>query len=72
MDVLGTMLPVVTAEDLLLMKVVAGRPQDEQDVQGLVDAQGANLDWKYCLKVAGELGEAIGQDLASRLRALRE
>jgi len=63
---------VASAEDLLIMKVLAGRPQDEQDLQGLVVVQGETLDWDYCLQMAANLGEAIGQDLASRVRTLRE
>jgi hypothetical protein len=51
---------------------LAGRPRDEQDLRGLVIAQGAHLDWDYCESTAAELSEAIGIDLAARIRALRE
>lgn len=67
----GTPVSVATAEDLLIMKVLAGRPQDEQDLYGLVLAQGNRLDWEYCLSLASDLGQAIGQDLVSRVRSLR-
>lgn len=70
-EMAGTTVPVVSGEDLLIMKVLAGRPQDDQDVRGLVIAQGDRLDWEYCLRVGGELGEAIGQDLVGRIRILR-
>ena len=70
-EVAGSSIFVATAEDLLIMKVLAGRPQDEQDVGGLVSAQGERLDWDYCLDVARELGESLGQDLAGRIDALR-
>jgi hypothetical protein len=70
-EVAGSPISVATAEDLLIMKVLAGRPQDEQDVTGLVSAQGERLDWDYCLAVATELGESLGQDLAGRINALR-
>ena len=53
------------------MKVLAGRPQDDQDVRGMVLAQSDRMDWDYCLNVARELGEAVGQDLESRVRTLR-
>jgi hypothetical protein len=69
--VLGTVVPVATAEDLLIMKILAGRPQDEQDVHGLVIASGDRLDWDYCQETAERLGEAIGLDLAGRIRAIR-
>ena len=65
----GAEIAVATAEDLLIMKVLAGRPQDDQDVQGLVIAQGKHLDWNYCLHLAAELGEALGQDLVARISA---
>ena len=68
----GSTVMVATSEDLVLMKILAGRPQDEQDLQGIVAAQGDRLDWEYCLKVATDLGEAIGQDLIGRVQALRE
>ena len=62
---------VATAEDLLIMKTLAGRPQDDQDLQGLVIAQGQQLDWDYCLSLAAQLGEAVGQDLVTRVTTLR-
>ena len=63
--------PVVAVEDLLVMKALAGRPQDEQDIRGLVAAQRDAIDWPACLDVATKLGEAIDLDVASRLRAAR-
>jgi hypothetical protein len=71
MEIFGTLVPVVTAEDLLVMKILAGRPQDEQDARGIVTVQKDRLDWDYCLKVAGELGEALGQNLVAPMIALR-
>jgi hypothetical protein len=65
----GAEIAVATAEDRLIMKVLAGRPQDDQDIQGLVIAQGKHLDWNYCLQLAAELGEALGQDLVARISA---
>jgi hypothetical protein len=70
-EVAGSPISVATIEDLLIMKVLAGRPQDEQDIAGLVSAQGERLDWDYCLDVATELGESLGQDLAGRINVLR-
>lgn len=68
----GIMVRVARAEELLIMKIFAGRPQDEQDLLGLVIAQGERLDWDNCLQMARELGEAVGQDLTSRVRLLRK
>ena len=64
--------PVVTVEDLLVMKALAGRPQDEQDIRGLVELQRDAIDWPACLDLAARLGEAVDLDIAGRLRAIRD
>ncbi len=64
-------IPVVCIEDLLVMKALAGRPQDEADIQGLVDVQRDAIDWERCLATALSLGEAIAVDIAGRLEAAR-
>lgn len=70
-DIGGNTVLVATAEDLLVMKVLAVRPQDDQEVLGLVAAQGANLDWDYCQKIAETLGQEIGQDLSGKISSQR-
>lgn len=70
-DVGGTAVPVATVEDLLVMKALAGRPQDDEDIRGLVAAAQASIDWGRCLAVAEALGSAIDLDIAARLRAAR-
>lgn len=62
---------VVSIEDLLVMKALAGRPQDETDIQGLVDVQRDAIDWDCCLATARSLGDAIAVDIAGRLEAAR-
>lgn len=62
---------VATAEDLLIMKLLAGRPRDQQDIEGIISAQGERLDWDYCLETAQALGKAIDQDIVSQVRKLR-
>lgn len=64
-------MPVVVIEDLLVMKALAGRPQDEQDIRGLIAAQGDAIDWPRCLELARQLGEAVDIDVAGRLEAAR-
>ena len=64
--------PVVTVEDLLVMKALAGRPQDEADIRGLVDLHRESIDWNRCLATATALGSAIDIDIAGRLRAARD
>lgn len=62
---------VASAEDLLVMKILAGRPQDEQDIRGIIVAQADRIDWMYCFDLADQLGQAVGQDLVRRLIVLR-
>jgi hypothetical protein len=64
--------PMVTVEDLLVMKALAGRPQDEADLRGLVDLHRESIDWNYCITTATALGSAIDMDIAARLQAARD
>jgi hypothetical protein len=54
-----------------VVKALAGRPQDEQDIRGIVDLHGNRIDWTACLTTAKALGEAVDIDVASRLQAAR-
>ena len=71
-DIAGAKISVVTAEDLLVLKILAGRPQDEQDARGIAKAQSQRIDWDDYLDVSQELGDALDQDLATPMRRLRE
>lgn len=62
LSVAGCELPVVAAEDLILMKLEANRGQDLDDVIALRDAAGDELDRDYLEAGAREL------DLLDRLR----
>ena len=64
-------IPVVSIEDLLVMKALAGRPQDDEDIRGLVAARQSTIDWPACLTLAERLGGAIDTDIAGRLRSAR-
>lgn len=64
----GATLPVATAEDLLLMKLEAGRPQDLDDALAIKDAFGDRLDLEYLRAWAGQLG--IERQLALLLGAV--
>ncbi len=70
-DFEGYSVRVVSAEDLILMKVLAGRPRDTDDVAKIVLRQGDALDWDYVLQTARALEQAIGHDLVSPLESLR-
>lgn len=72
MLIAGKSIAVAMAEDLLLMKVIAGRPRDDQDIDGLLSAHGRRLDWTYCETTARSLGQALDQDLLTRVQALHQ
>lgn len=65
-------IPVVSVEDLLVMKALAGRPQDDADIRGLIDVKRDAINWDRCLATARALGDAIDADLAGRLEAARD
>lgn len=69
--VAGESLRIATSEDLVVMKLLAGRPRDIQDAQGIAVVRGEQLDWAYCQKTAVELGTAVDQDLAKQLQKLK-
>lgn len=64
--------PVVVVEDLLVMKALAGRPQDDIDIRGLIGLHRERIDWERCLHVATALGDAVDIDVAGRLRTARD
>ncbi len=64
-------MPVVTAEDLLIMKVVAARPRDIDDAREIVRLRGNRLDWKHIHREAEILEMNVCEDLPARLDALR-
>lgn len=67
----GLSIPVATAEDLLLLKTLAARPRDVEDARGIALRQKGKLDWDYVFETGRQLGEALSDDLVSRLLMLR-
>ena len=67
----GVPIPVVSAEDLILMKLLAGRPRDTDDVRNIMLRQGSALDWNYLLETGRQLQQAVDQDLLSELQRLQ-
>jgi hypothetical protein len=69
----GVFLLTASAEDLIVMKAFAARPQDWVDVEGIVIRQGEQLDWDYIeqhlrpLVVLKEEPEILGH--LARIRA---
>jgi hypothetical protein len=63
--------PVVSAEDLVAMKVLAGRPRDLDDVVGILHVRGPALDWQRIRTTLGLLEGALARrDLLSELERL--
>ena len=52
--------PMISAEDLLVTKMLAGRSKDLDDVRGILAAQGASLDARAVRATLGMLEEALG------------
>ncbi len=66
----GRCLPVVSAEDLLIHKLIAGRPRDREDARAILLRQGSRLDLnlvEHWLTVFSELLESD-----TPLQALKE
>ena len=65
---LGARFTVASAEDLLLSKIVSGRPQDCADAEAIVARGGRTLDASYVRKWASELAGALARpDLTERV-----
>jgi len=63
--------PVVSAEDLVAMKVLAGRPRDLDDVVTILHVRGPHLDWQRIRTTPGLLEGALARsDLLSELERL--
>jgi hypothetical protein len=69
LPVAGRAIPVVRAEDLLLLKLLADRVLDRADAQDIVREQGARLDVAYLRSRAATLGLAAA--LERTLQAAR-
>lgn len=57
----GADVPVASAEDLVVMKVLAGRPKDVGDVAAVLAAQYRSFDATYARQTLHALEEALGQ-----------
>jgi hypothetical protein len=67
----GATVPVATAEDLIVLKLIAGRPRDVDDVRGIVSKQADTLDWNYLSATGAGLQTALAIDLLPELERLR-
>ena len=55
----GKTIRLCSAEDLIIHKAVAGRPQDISDIQGVVYRQGEKLDAAYIRQWLNEFSDAL-------------
>jgi hypothetical protein len=62
-------LPVISPEDLIVTKVLAGRPKDLEDIRGVLRARLETLDLAHIRRLLQLLQQALGQ---SNLKPLFE
>jgi hypothetical protein len=61
-----TMVPVISPEDLIVTKVLAGRPKDIEDIRGILRERATSLDLGRIRRTLRLLEEALAQsDLVS-------
>ena len=61
-----------SAEDLVIHKALAGRPQDQLDIEGILARQGKDLDVGYVRRWLGELARiADDPELLARFERIR-
>ena len=61
MDIGGATVPLIDREDLIIAKVLAGRPKDVGDARGLWRLHGRDLDAEYIRTTLRLLEEALSQ-----------
>lgn len=61
-QIAGVQVPFASAEDLLLLKLFAGRPRDVEDADGIVRRKGSALDWRYIRRWAAEFERVPGRE----------
>jgi hypothetical protein len=69
--------PVISPEDLIVTKVLAGRPKDVEDVRGVLAERAERLDLGYVRDMLSRLESALGQSdllplLESELRRVQD
>ena len=72
-EICGERVPFVTAEDLIIHKLFAGRPRDLADAESVVRRKGPQLDWDYMREWTKTFAEIEGREgLPARLEELRD
>ena len=68
----GADIRTCSAEDLVVLKAFASRPQDWIDVESVAERQGATIDWGLVLEELAPLAAARdAPEIVDRVRALR-
>jgi hypothetical protein len=70
-QILDTPVIFATAEDLIIHKLVAGRPRDIEDVRGIVLRQ-KHLDQDYLEKWLPTFREVVGRDLLREFETIKK
>jgi len=71
--VAGEQVPFVTAEDLIIHKLFAGRARDLDDAASVVRRKGAALDWDYLQEWATTFAQVEGREgMPAHLEDLRD
>ena len=66
----GLSVPIISPEDLVATKILAGRPKDIEDVRGILRSRGSTLDIGRIRRLLGALEGAVAQtDLLSTFEA---
>ena len=60
-DVDGVLVPVITPEDLIVTKILAGRAKDIEDIRSVIHERSASLDIERVRSVLGLLERALSQ-----------
>lgn len=67
----GRRLHICSAEDLIIHKALAGRPQDLADVQSVIQRQGKKLDVRYIRRWLAQFSRGLDDpDIVERFRQL--
>ncbi len=67
----GTPVRFATVEDLVIHKLVAGRPRDLEDIRGIL-ARHQNLDEAYLKRWLLTFREVVGHDLLRELESIKK
>lgn len=70
-EIEGTDVPFISPEDLIVTKLLAGRPKDVEDVRGILAKQGARIDKRRIEDVLTRIEQALDRsDLTEQFEAL--